>query len=95
MRKCYPGSHIGVNNYFVDPITSTQIIKLTLRQEIWDALKAAAEALETGNRDLAQAILDGASITLPSGEKLCSNNLVFQICFKVSVIPNVPSIIEY
>jgi len=37
------------------------------RKEIWDALKAAAEALETGNRDLAQAILDGASITLPSG----------------------------
>lgn len=37
------------------------------RKEIWDALKAAAEALETGNRDLAQAILDGASITLPTG----------------------------
>ena len=37
------------------------------RKEIWDALKAAAEALESGNRDLAQAILDGASITLPTG----------------------------
>lgn len=37
------------------------------RKEIWDALKAAAEALEEGERDLAQAILDGASITLPTG----------------------------
>lgn len=37
------------------------------RKEIWDALRAAAEAVENGNRDLAQAILDGANITLPTG----------------------------
>ncbi|WAR22376.1 UBTD2-like protein [Mya arenaria] len=37
------------------------------RKEIWDALKAAAYALETGDHALAQAIIDGASITLPHG----------------------------
>ena len=49
-------------------------------QEIWDALKAAAEALETGNRDLAQAILDGASITLPSGVIFCTSFFVTTQC---------------
>lgn len=37
------------------------------RKEIWDALKAAAYALETGDHALAQAIIDGANITLPHG----------------------------
>ncbi|KAG7275598.1 hypothetical protein CRUP_030632 [Coryphaenoides rupestris] len=37
------------------------------RKEIWDALKAAAVALECSDHDLAQAIVDGASITLPHG----------------------------
>ncbi|XP_017569816.1 ubiquitin domain-containing protein 1 [Pygocentrus nattereri] len=37
------------------------------RKEIWDALKAAAVALECNDHDLAQAIVDGASITLPHG----------------------------
>ncbi|TSL75282.1 Ubiquitin domain-containing protein 1 [Bagarius yarrelli] len=37
------------------------------RKEIWDALKAAAVALECNDHELAQAILDGASITLPHG----------------------------
>ncbi|XP_030630344.1 ubiquitin domain-containing protein 1 [Chanos chanos] len=37
------------------------------RKEIWDALKAAALALECNDHDLAQAIVDGASITLPHG----------------------------
>ncbi|XP_076470374.1 ubiquitin domain-containing protein 1-like [Babylonia areolata] len=37
------------------------------RKEIWDALKAAAYALETGDHALAQAIVDGASISLPHG----------------------------
>ena len=37
------------------------------RKEIWDALKAAAYALETGDHQLAQAIVDGASISLPAG----------------------------
>ncbi|XP_061823372.1 ubiquitin domain-containing protein 1 isoform X1 [Nerophis lumbriciformis] len=37
------------------------------RREIWDALKAAAVALECNDHELAQAIVDGASITLPHG----------------------------
>ena len=37
------------------------------RREIWDALKAAAQALENGDHQLAQAIVDGASISLPHG----------------------------
>ncbi|XP_061105717.1 ubiquitin domain-containing protein 2 isoform X2 [Conger conger] len=37
------------------------------RKEIWDALKAAAQAFEGNDHELAQAILDGASITLPHG----------------------------
>ncbi|XP_071948240.1 ubiquitin domain-containing protein 2-like isoform X1 [Antedon mediterranea] len=37
------------------------------RKEIWDALLGAATALETNDFDLAQAIVDGASITCPSG----------------------------
>lgn len=37
------------------------------RKEIWDALKAAAYALETGDHALAQAIVDGANISLPHG----------------------------
>ncbi len=37
------------------------------RREIWDALKAACEAAEEGDHGLAQAILDGASISLPRG----------------------------
>ncbi|CAL1573188.1 unnamed protein product [Knipowitschia caucasica] len=35
------------------------------RKEIWDALRAAASAFEGNDHLLAQAILDGASITLP------------------------------
>ena len=38
------------------------------RKEIWDALKAAAYAIETGDHQLAQAIVDGASISLPNGK---------------------------
>ncbi|XP_074152090.1 ubiquitin domain-containing protein 1 isoform X2 [Sminthopsis crassicaudata] len=37
------------------------------RKEIWDALKAATFAVEANDHELAQAILDGASITLPHG----------------------------
>ncbi|ESO87853.1 hypothetical protein LOTGIDRAFT_219753 [Lottia gigantea] len=37
------------------------------RKEIWDALKAAAYALETGDHAMAQAIVDGANISLPHG----------------------------
>ncbi|XP_061092227.1 ubiquitin domain-containing protein 1-like isoform X2 [Conger conger] len=35
------------------------------RKEIWDALRAAAHAFESNDHELAQAIIDGASITLP------------------------------
>lgn len=41
------------------------------RKEIWDALRAAAE---TDDHTWAQAIVDGANITLPTGE-LCSASL--------------------
>lgn len=37
------------------------------RKEIWDALKAAAYAIECNDLELAQAIVDGASIILPHG----------------------------
>ena len=37
------------------------------RAEIWDALKASVQALESGDHPLAQAILDGAGISLPNG----------------------------
>ena len=40
------------------------------RREIWDALRAAVEAAEREEYDLAQAILSGANITLPTGEHL-------------------------
>ncbi|RWS07286.1 ubiquitin domain-containing protein 2-like protein [Dinothrombium tinctorium] len=40
------------------------------RKEIWDALKAAAYASENNDYDLAQAILDGALISLPNGTLL-------------------------
>ncbi|XP_066962991.1 ubiquitin domain-containing protein 1 isoform X2 [Macrobrachium rosenbergii] len=37
------------------------------RREIWDALKAAALAVENTEYELAQAIIDGANIMLPNG----------------------------
>lgn len=37
------------------------------RQEIWDALKAACEAMNEEDYELAQAILEGANISLPRG----------------------------
>ena len=37
------------------------------RREIWDALKAACEATDEEDYDLAQAILEGANISLPRG----------------------------
>uniref|UniRef100_A0A6M2DII2 Putative ubiquitin domain-containing protein 2 isoform x1 n=1 Tax=Xenopsylla cheopis TaxID=163159 RepID=A0A6M2DII2_XENCH len=37
------------------------------RKEIWDALRAAAVAAETIDFELAQAILDGANISVPNG----------------------------
>ncbi|GAB6023258.1 Ubiquitin domain-containing protein 2 [Chamberlinius hualienensis] len=37
------------------------------RKEIWDALKAASLAAESNDYTLAQAIIDGANISLPNG----------------------------
>jgi len=37
------------------------------RREIWDALRAACEAVDLEDYDLAQAILQGANILLPRG----------------------------
>lgn len=37
------------------------------RKEIWDALRAAAIAAEAMDYELAQAILDGASVSVPNG----------------------------
>lgn len=45
------------------------------RREIWDALKAACGALEEGDHGLAQAILDGANISLPTGKPCVSINV--------------------
>lgn len=39
------------------------------RKEIWDALRAAALAAECNDLELAQAIVDGACITVPHGMK--------------------------
>lgn len=38
------------------------------RKEIWDALRAATAAAETTDFQLAQAILDGANISVPNGK---------------------------
>ncbi|XP_017485825.1 PREDICTED: ubiquitin domain-containing protein 1-like isoform X1 [Rhagoletis zephyria] len=44
------------------------------RKEIWDALRAATNAAEELNFELAQAILDGANISVPNGSRS------FQLC---------------
>ena len=49
------------------------------RKEIWDALKAAAYALETGDHALAQAIVDGANISLPHGMTF---TMIMSVIFK-------------
>ena len=45
--------------------------------QIWNALKAAAEAAEADDFDLAQAILDGAGISLPNGSLVSRCSLSF------------------
>ncbi len=37
------------------------------RREVWDALRAAAEAAEGGDYHLAQAIVTGVGVSLPKG----------------------------
>lgn len=50
------------------------------RREIWDALRAAAIAAESNDFELAQAIVDGASISLPNGK-------LIQVPVQVMIIP--------
>lgn len=65
------------------------------RKEIWDALKAAAYALETGDHALAQAIIDGASITLPHGTLMdCYDELGSRYQLPVYVLGTPTNIIE-
>lgn len=54
------------------------------RKEIWDALRAAANAFESNDHLLAQAILDGASITLPHG----NTHSLADRCSSVGFIPH-------
>lgn len=56
------------------------------RKEIWDALRAAASAFESNDHLLAQAILDGASITLPHGKNTCINKYGF-LHFVLLLVP--------
>lgn len=44
------------------------------RKEIWDALRAACEAVDDGDFELAQAIVDGVNLCLPRGKKPSSTN---------------------
>lgn len=55
------------------------------RKEIWDALRAAASAFESNDHLLAQAILDGASITLPHGNKQFP--FMLRHCFSCTASP--------
>lgn len=65
------------------------------RKEIWDALKAAAYALETGDHTLAQAIIDGANITLPHGTLLdCYDELGNRYQLPVYVLGAPTNLIE-
>lgn len=48
-------------------VIKTTFVLSSGRQEIWDALRAAANALEGTDYGLAQAIIDGANISLPHG----------------------------
>lgn len=47
------------------------------RKEIWDALRAAALAMACNDLELAQAIVDGACITLPHGKRNFMSRIVF------------------
>ena len=37
------------------------------KKEVWEALRGACEAVEQGDYELAQAIIDGVGVTLPNG----------------------------
>lgn len=57
------------------------------RKEIWDALKAAAYAIECNDLELAQAIVDGASIILPHGK--CNSEMCNMILHPFSLLHSV------
>ena len=54
------------------------------RKEIWDALRAACEAVEEGDFVLAQAIVDGVNLCLPRGvlEEVISSWCLYTIIIK-------------
>ncbi|CAH1783559.1 unnamed protein product [Owenia fusiformis] len=65
------------------------------RKEIWDALKAAAYALETGDHTLAQAIVDGANIALPNGNLMdCYDELGNRYQLPVYVLSSPTNLID-
>jgi hypothetical protein len=55
------------------------------RKEIWDALRAAAVAAEAVDFELAQAILDGANISVPNGKRIHSLSAVFAIALALYI----------
>lgn len=65
------------------------------RKEIWDALRAAAVAAEALDFQLAQAILDGANISVPNGNTIstlvslfeanCISKLIIVVCVITSL----------
>lgn len=60
------------------------------RKEIWDALRAACEAVEEGDFELAQAIVDGVCLCLPRGKELIlKHNCVLQMVWLLCSVLNV------
>ena len=78
IRKNYPLFRLRIDWKSDNPLTEGQLRSkrdefwdtapaFDGRKEIWDALRAACNAIEQDDFELAQAIIDGASITVPSG----------------------------
>ncbi|OQR71328.1 ubiquitin domain-containing protein 1-like [Tropilaelaps mercedesae] len=69
------------------------------RREIWDALRAASVAAEGGDYALAQAIVDGANISLPGGTLLdCYDELgnryqlpIYCLCSPINLVEDTSS----
>ncbi|OON14097.1 hypothetical protein X801_10112 [Opisthorchis viverrini] len=79
MTKNKPLKHVSIQWSSQFPLTAGQLQRkreefwdtapaFEGRIEIWNALKAAADFLERNDYEMAQAILDGADIILPTGE---------------------------
>lgn len=64
------------------------------RKEIWDALRAGATAAEAHDYQLAQAILDGANISVPNGFLTeCYDELgtryqvpIYCLCYPINIV---------